>query len=141
MRNSLNGDKHSEKYILLFDGVCNLCNSLVNFIIKRDPAGKFKFAALQSESAKSLLISFDLEASDLDTFVLINGDRSFSKSTAALHVLKELGGAWKLMYVFIYIPKPLRDAVYDLVARTRYKVFGRRDKCMIPTTDIKDRFL
>jgi len=141
MSSSLNGGNLSESHILLFDGVCNLCNSLVNFIIKRDPTGKFKFATLQSETAKKLIKNLGLVADDPDSVVLITGDKYYLKSTAGLHVLKELGGLWKLMYVFIYIPEPVRDFVYDLIARTRYKVFGRRETCMIPDVEIKDRFL
>jgi len=133
--------KDTETYILLFDGVCNLCNSMVDFTIKRDPGNKFKFAALQSESGKSLLSSLDLKADNLDSFVLIMGNNYFVKSTAGLHVLRKLGGVWRLCYVFIYIPRPIRDFIYDLIAKTRYRIFDKRDTCMVPTADIKQRFL
>src|SRR5215207_4802716 len=100
---------NNEAHILLFDGVCNLCNSIVQFTIKRDPNGKFKFASLQSESGQTLLIKFGLAADDFDSFVFINGDKYFLKSSAGLYVLKELGGIWKLFFVFIIIPRPIRD--------------------------------
>lgn len=127
--------------ILLFDGVCNLCNSIVQFTIERDPKGKFKFASLQSESGQALLNKFGLPTNNFDSFVFISGDKYFLKSSAGLHVLKELGGFWKLFYVFIIFPRPLRDFVYNIMAKTRYKIFGKRDTCMIPTPKLKQRFL
>lgn len=130
-----------EPYILLFDGVCNLCNNIVQFTIKRDPEEKFRFAALQSESGQALLKKFDLPTDDFNSFVFIKGNKYFLKSSAGLHVLKELGGIWKLFYVFIILPGPLRDYIYNIIARTRYKLFGKRDTCMIPTPNLKQRFL
>jgi predicted DCC family thiol-disulfide oxidoreductase YuxK len=132
---------NNEAHILLFDGVCNLCNSIVQFTIKRDPKEKFKFASLQSESGQALLKKFGLPTDDFDSFVFINEDKYFLKSSAGLHVLKELGGVWKLFYVFIIFPSPLRDFVYNIIAKTRYKIFGKRDTCMIPTPRLKQRFL
>jgi len=132
---------NSEHYILLFDGVCNLCNSIVQFTIKRDSKGKFKFASLQSESGQAMLKKLGLPIDDFDSFVFIHQDKYFLKSSAGLHVLKELGGVWKLFYVFIILPKPLRDFIYNIIAKTRYSVFGKRDTCMVPTQDIKHRFL
>lgn len=132
---------NSDSYILLFDGVCNLCNNIVQFTIKRDPKGKFKFATLQSENGQALLKKFDLSTDDFNSFVFINGNKYFLKSSAGLHVLKELGGGWKLFYVFIIFPVPLRDFIYSMIAKTRYRVFGKRNTCMIPTPDIKQRFL
>lgn len=126
-----------ETQILLFDGVCNLCISIVQFIIKRDPKGKFKFASLQSESGQALLKKFGLPTNDIDSIVFINGDKYYLKSSAGLHVLKELGGVWKLFYVFIIFPGPLRDFMYNTIAKTRYRIFGKRDTCMVPTTEIK----
>ncbi len=127
--------------ILLFDGVCNLCNWLVRFIIKRDRNAHFKFASLQSETAIQLLQRFDLKPGQSDSVVLISGDRVFQKSTAALRVLKGMPGFWKLLYVFIVVPRPLRDLVYDWIARSRYRLFGKRDECMIPSADLQSRFL
>jgi predicted DCC family thiol-disulfide oxidoreductase YuxK len=132
---------NNKEHILLFDGVCNLCNSIVQFTIKRDPKEKFKFASLQSESGQALLKKFGLPTDDFDSFVFIKGDKYFLKSSAGLHVLKELGGVWKLFYVFIIFPRPLRDFVYNIIAKTRYKIFGKRDTCMVPTSRLNQRFL
>ena len=129
------------KPILLFDGVCNLCNSLVKFIIKRDPRANFRFASLQSESGQALLESFGLPKDQLNTFVYLYSEKLYLKSSAVLHVLKDLGGGWKLFYIFILVPKPLRDLVYILVSKTRYTIFGKKDECMIPSKDISSRFL
>ena len=127
--------------ILLFDGVCNLCNGLVRFIIKRDKEGKFKFTSLQSEPGQQLLERFGLSKNEFESFVLIWGDQYYLKSTAALKTLRELGGPWKIFYVFIWIPRPLRDFLYDIIAKSRYKVFGKRETCMIPTPESNARFL
>ena len=132
---------NDEPHILLFDGVCNLCNRFIQFTIRRDPEGKFKFASLQSESGQALLQKLGLPKDDFRTFVLVKGERYFLRSTAALHVLRELGGVWKLFYVFIFIPRPLRDFLYGIISKTRYRVFGKRNTCMIPTADISQRFL
>lgn len=132
---------HNRSSVLLFDGICNLCNSTVQFTIKRDPKGKLKFAALQSESGQALLKEFSLATDHFDSFVFIKEEKYFIKSTAVLHVLKELGGIWKLFYILIYLPAPFRDFVYDLVAKSRYKIFGKRDQCMIPSAEIEERFL
>jgi predicted DCC family thiol-disulfide oxidoreductase YuxK len=130
-----------ETNILLFDGVCNLCNRVVQFTIKRDPEEKFKFASLQSESGQALLKKFGLPANDFDSFVFIQGDNYYLKSAAGLHVLKELGGIWSVFYALMIIPGPLRDFIYRLIAKTRYSIFGKRDTCMVPTEDLKKRFL
>ncbi len=132
---------NSEPTILLFDGVCNLCNRFVQFTIRRDPKGKFKFAPLQSEIGQSLLEKCKLPKDEFRSFVLVQGERYFLRSTAALKVLRELGGVWKLFYIFIIIPKPLRDFLYGIISKSRYRVFGKRDSCMIPTPDISQRFL
>jgi predicted DCC family thiol-disulfide oxidoreductase YuxK len=128
-------------HILLFDGVCNLCTGIVKFIIKRDKKEKFRFAALQSESGQALLKKFDLSATDFDTFILISGDKYYTKSTAGLLVLKELGGLWEVLHVYIVFPESMRDFIYDAVAKTRYHIFGKRDTCIVPTPEIKRRFL
>ncbi len=131
----------SRENIILFDGVCNLCNGLVRFIIKRDKEGKFKFASLQSEAGQQWLSRFNLAKNEFESFVLIQGDRYFLKSTGVLKMLRELGGAWGVFYVFILIPHLVRDFLYDAIAKSRYKIFGRRDACMIPTPELKERFL
>ena len=133
--------RNNETYILLFDGVCNLCISVVNFTIKRDTKEKFKFASLQSESGQALLKKFGLQINDFDSFVFISGEKYFLKSSAGLHVLRELGGVWKLNYAFIIFPRPVRDFIYSIVAKTRYRIFGKRDTCIIPTPEFKRRFL
>lgn len=132
---------NDHQHILLFDGVCNLCNRLVQFTIKRDPKGKFKFAALQSASGQALLKKFNLPLNDFDSFILIKDDKYYTKSSAGLKVLKELKSIWKIFYPLIFIPKPIRDFFYNLIAKTRYKIFGKRNTCMVPTPDIQKRFL
>ena len=134
-------DKLEEENILLFDGICNLCNAFVKFIIKRDKKNRFKFAALQSVAGQALLKKYELQTDNYTSFVLITGNHYSLRSSAGLSVLKKLGGLWKLFYIFIFIPRPLRDFIYNIIAKTRYKIFGRRDTCMIPTSDIKQKFL
>jgi len=127
--------------VLLFDGVCNLCSGAVQFIIKRDKKKQFLFASLQSESGSTLLKKFNLPANDLNSFVLAEGDKIYTRSTAALRVAKKLGGGWKLLYGLMIVPQFIRNAVYDVIARNRYKWFGKKDECMIPTPQLKERFL
>lgn len=131
----------NETYILLFDGVCNLCISIVNFILKKDTKGKFKFAALQSESGQALLNKFGLSTKDFNSFIFISGDKYFIKSSAVLHVLKELRIVWILFYIFIVIPRPIRDFMYSIIAKTRYTIFGKQNTCFLPSPDIKRKFL
>ncbi|MDY7081617.1 MAG: thiol-disulfide oxidoreductase DCC family protein [Halobacteria archaeon] len=128
--------------VLLFDGVCNLCTSSVEFVIKRDSGAKFKFASLESEAGKRLLEEFDLaDTDDFDSIILIEGDDYYTKSTAALKVARQLGLPWSLLYVFVIVPKFVRDGVYDFIANRRYNWFGKKDECMVPSSDVKDRFL
>ena len=131
----------NQKQIILFDGVCNFCNFWVNFVIKRDKKDLFRFGALQSEKSKELTNRFNFDTSNLDTFVLIAGDRFFTKSTAALMICKELNGLVKIMYTLIFLPKFFRDFIYDTIAKNRYKLFGRRDTCRVPTDEEKKRYL
>jgi predicted DCC family thiol-disulfide oxidoreductase YuxK len=119
----------TERHILLFDGVCNLCNGLVRFIMKRAKNKRFKFIPLQSPQGLSMLKNYGLPVDDLDTVVFISGEKYYLRSSAILHVLKELGGIWKLFYIFIIIPRFLRDFIYNIIAKTRYKIFGRQDTC------------
>ncbi len=127
--------------VLLFDGVCNLCNGFVNFIIDHDPEGRLKVGALQSAAAAPWLRAAGLDPSHLDSVVLIEKGRVTRKSTAALRVARMLGGPWALAYALIVVPRPLRDLAYDLVARYRYAWFGQRDTCRLPTPDLQARFL
>ena len=133
--------KEENKPVLLFDGVCNLCNGVVQFVIQRDPNARFKFSSLQSNTGQELLKKFKLPTTDFESFVLVEGDRYYKKSTAALRLLKKLGRGWQLLYMFIIIPSPIRDFFYSLVANNRYKIFGRTDECWIPTPDLRARFL
>lgn len=127
----------AEKKIILFDGECNFCNSTVNFIILHDPSGLFRFASLNSEIGNKLLKEYSVEPTD--SIVLIEQGKAYTHSTAILRILKNLKGLWKLLYVFILVPKPLRDFLYRAFAKNRYKLFGQ--SCMIPTPEIKERFL
>jgi predicted DCC family thiol-disulfide oxidoreductase YuxK len=127
--------------IILFDGVCNLCNGAVQFVIRRDPAGKFRFASLQSEPAQVLLRQHNLPADFTDSFLYLRDGRCFSRSSAALEVARDLGGWWKIAYAGKIIPRPIRDFVYNIIARNRYRLFGKRQACMRPTPDLQARFL
>jgi predicted DCC family thiol-disulfide oxidoreductase YuxK len=127
--------------IILFDGVCNLCNGSVQFVLLRDKVGYFKFASLQSEAGQALLEKYKLPKDDYNSFILVEGDRVFSKSTAALRVARKLQGPWKMLYVFNIIPAFIRDMVYSLIAKNRYRIFGKRETCMLPRPEWKGRFL
>lgn len=127
--------------IILFDGVCNFCNSSINFVIERDPNKKFKFAPLQSEAGEKIQQQFNLDTTKLDSVLLIKNGKVLSKSTAALYIAKELKGLWPLLFVFIIMPPFLRNAVYNYIAKNRYKWFGKQDSCMMPTPDVRSRFL
>lgn len=126
--------------ILFFDGVCNLCNSSVQFIIKRDKKGTMHFASLQSQKAKETLPSELIVTDNLQSLVLVDKGEIFTKSTAALRISKRLSGLWPLLYVCLIFPKFLRDGVYDIIAKNRYEWFGKKNECMIPTPDVKNRF-
>lgn len=130
-----------DRLILLFDGVCNLCNGAVQFVIKHDPNKQFLFASLQSEAGQKLLQKFHLNTANFETFVLVENELVFTHSTAALRVAKRLDGTISLLYAFIIVPRFIRDSVYRLVSRNRYRWFGKKDFCMIPTPDLKEKFL
>lgn len=127
-------------HIILFDGVCNLCNGAVQYVIKRDRKGIFKFTSLQSETGRAMLVQSGLPENQLKSFVYIHGNRFYTQSTAALKVAKQLKGPVQLLYGFIIIPRWIRDLVYDLVAKNRYRLLGRKDACMVPTPELKERF-
>lgn len=127
--------------VLLFDGVCNLCSGFVQFIIKIDPKGKFRFASLQSETGQEMLRAAGLSTSDLGTVVLVQKGKVFTLSDVALESTKILGGGWILFYGFKILPRFFRDGIYNWVARNRYRWFGKKEACMIPTPDIRKRFL
>lgn len=127
--------------VVLFDGVCNLCNGMVRFIIKRDPHARFQFAALQSEVAMSLLRSIGAEEPQPDSVILVEGECMHARSTATLRIVRSLRFPWPLLYVLVILPRPLRDWMYDFVARNRHRWFGKRETCMMPTPDLESRFL
>ncbi len=132
---------NSGQHIILFDGVCNLCNKGVQFIIKRDKKNNFKFASLQSATGQILLQKHQINTKSMDTFVYIEEDKAFIKSTAALKIAKNLKYGWPLLYVFIVVPAYLRNLVYDIVAKNRYRWFGKKNSCMIPSRELKAKFL
>ncbi len=127
--------------IVLFDGVCNFCNASINFVIDRDKKGAFKFATLQSEIGQKLLVKFEKTTTDFDSVILIKNNQLFQKSDAALEIAKEMDGGWKLLYGFKIIPRFIRNFFYDLIAKNRYKIFGRTEACRIPTVELRERFL
>lgn len=136
-------DMRSElpEHLLLFDGVCNLCNGLVGFIIRHDGRKRFHFAPLQSVAGQNVLQRHDLVTSDFHTLVYFRKGVLLTRSTAALNVARDLGGTWMIAYTFILVPRFLRDAVYDLISRRRFRWFGKRDSCMVPTPELRSRFL
>lgn len=130
------------KKIILFDGVCNLCNGAIQFVIKRDKKDVFRYAALQSEIGKKMIAERGIDTSKTDSIILVEpGVAYFVKSEAALEIAKEFGGLWFVFQVFKWMPGSLRDIVYDFVARNRYKWFGRKAQCMIPTPELQAKFL
>lgn len=126
--------------IVLFDGNCNFCDKSVQFIIKRDPNGLFKYASLQSDIGKELLNKFHAPI-HIDSFVLIEDSHCYFNSSAALRVCRNLKGAWKLLYILLIVPKPLRDFFYRLIAKNRYKWFGTKETCTLPSPEERKRFL
>lgn len=128
----------TEEKVILFDGICGLCNAWVDFVLRRDRANTFKFATLQGAFAQRRV---PLAAESLDSVVLISGDRTFYKSSAALRILADLGGLWPLVSALLVIPPFLRNAIYDLIAANRYRLFGKRENCRVPTKEEKDSFL
>ena len=130
----------TENAIILFDGVCNFCNSSVNFIIDHDPDGYFKFAALQSDEGQALLVKYGIWQTDIDTIILIEDEKVFTRSTAVLKISSKLSGWTSILHDFIIIPEFIRDSLYDLFAKFRYKIFGKREVCRVPTPEERSRF-
>ena len=131
----------NQKKIILFDGVCNLCNGSVVFIIKRDKKDVFRFAAIQSEEGQRLIKQYAIDTSKVDSILLLDGADYFAKSTAALMIARHLKGGYPLLYGFIILPVFFRNWVYDIIARNRYQWFGKKESCMIPTPELKGKFL
>jgi predicted DCC family thiol-disulfide oxidoreductase YuxK len=127
--------------LILFDGVCNLCNGGVQFVVKRDKKEKFKFASIQSSVGQSYLRKFQLDQKGAYSIILIRGEKYLDKSSAALEITRHLPGLWPLLSVFKIVPKFIRDFIYDFIAKNRYRWFGKKDECMIPTPELKSRFL
>ena len=127
--------------ILLFDGVCNLCNGFVRFLIARDGQGMLRFGTLQSLRAVELLQGTPVDARAMKTVVYLRDGRLLTRSTAAIRVIADLGGAWGMMRALLVVPAPVRDLIYEVVSAYRYRWFGERDACMVPTPEIRSRFL
>jgi len=127
--------------IILFDGICNLCNGFVQFVIQHDPAGQFKFTSLQSDKGQELLKNLPETYRQIDSVVFLENGHFYQKSAAALRIIRRLSGAWPLLYGFIILPAFLRDWLYTFVARNRYRWFGQQESCMLPTPELKTRFL
>ena len=130
-----------KKQLVLFDGHCLLCNRIILFIIKKDPEAVFQFASLESEIGKKICAQYLSNINPINSFVLIQNNIAFTKSTAALKVAKQLKGCSKLLYVCIIIPPVFRDVIYNLIASNRIKWFGRQESCMTPTDNISSRFI
>lgn len=127
--------------IILFDGECNLCSSSVQFVLRRDKKNQFRFGSLQGNFGQEKLKQFHLSADSFNSFILLEDDKIYTRSTGALRMLKYLGGAWGLLYVLIIVPKFIRDAVYNFIARNRYKWFGKKEACWLPRPEWKSKFL
>jgi predicted DCC family thiol-disulfide oxidoreductase YuxK len=134
-------NKTIDKPIIFFDGICNLCNSSVQFIIKRDTNNLFLFSSLQSDAAKDILLQYKLENYDLSSIILLEDGVMYQKSTAILKIARKLTGISKYFYVFKITPTFIRDGIYTFIAKNRYKWFGKRASCMLPSTALKSRFL
>lgn len=130
-----------QQKIIVFDGACNLCNRWVQFVIKHDRDKIYKFCSIQSDTGKKITKQFLGGTDELKTIIFIDGNRLYIKSTAALYIVKNLSGVWSFLFVFVSIPKFIRNFIYDIVAKNRYKWFGKAEKCMVPSKDIMDRFI
>lgn len=130
-----------EPAVLLIDGQCLLCNKITHFVAKRDRSKAFQFAMLQSPIGQQLLIEGDFPLNDINTFVMVQGEKYYTKSDAALRVFRKLDGFWRILYLFIVVPQAWRNLVYDVIARNRYRMFGRADVCLLPTPELMGRFM
>ncbi|XID95160.1 thiol-disulfide oxidoreductase DCC family protein [Paenibacillaceae bacterium WGS1546] len=133
--------KVREPIVLLIDGECNMCHGIARFVIRRDPRGRFRFASQQSEYGRRRLAEGGLHADRMDTFVMIDRGTFYTKSTAALRVCMKLGLPWALASVGLIVPRFLRDRVYGFVAERRYRWFGKQEACLLPTPEVRSRFL
>jgi len=133
-------NKNNHK-VILFDGVCNLCNSTVTYVIKRDKKDVFRFAALQDSAGQVLIKKHGIDTSKVDSILFVDGDKIYAKSTAALKIAKNMNGLYPLLYGFMIVPNFIRNWVYDYVASNRYRWYGKKESCMIPTPELKRKFL
>ncbi len=131
----------SDKKIVLFDGVCNLCSNSVQFIIRHDKKNQFLFGSLQGKAGQEYLKKFNLPEDSFNSFMLVENDKLYTRSSGALRMLKHIGNGWQLFYAFIIVPKFIRDGVYNFIAKNRYKWFGKKEACWIPTPELKGKFL
>lgn len=127
--------------VILFDGVCNLCNSAVNFVIKRDKKNLIQFAPLQSKTGHALLEKHKMVTEEMKSFIFIENGIPYTRSSAALKVCRHLNGLWPLLFGFIIVPRFVRDGIYDWIAKNRYKWFGQKNECMVPTPELQSKFL
>ena len=130
-----------KRHIVIFDGVCNFCNGSVNFIIKRDPRALFAFTPRQHRCGQSLIQEYKVPELAADAILLIKNGQCYLRTDAVLEITRDLSGLWFLLGVFKIVPRPLRDYFYNLFARNRYRLFGKRDSCMIPAADVRSRFI
>lgn len=130
-----------ERYIVIFDGTCNFCNSAVNFVISRDPSNAFCFTPMQSDFAQSLIQQYGVTGDCIDTLMVVKNKECFIFSSAALEIAKDLSGLWYFFTVFKIIPRPIRDWFYKVFARNRYRLFGMRTQCMVPSEEVRNRFI
>lgn len=129
------------KSIIFFDGVCNLCNASIDFVIQRDKDDQFLVGALQEDFSKKILSGFDVREDYLDSLVLLEKEKIYYKSTAALKIARQLSGLWPALYPLIFIPKFLRDPIYNWIGSNRYRWFGKKSTCRLPTPAEKAKFL
>ena len=127
--------------LLIFDGVCNLCNSSVAFIIRHDEKKRIRFSPSQSEFSKKLLAQKNITSFYSSSVILFHNNKFYTKSSAVLHIAKLMGWPFKILFIFIVIPYPIRDFIYKMIARNRYKWFGKKDKCMVPSEEVRERFV
>ncbi|MCU0467951.1 MAG: thiol-disulfide oxidoreductase DCC family protein [Arcicella sp.] len=133
--------KPDEYQIILFDGVCNFCNASINFIIDHDPKKHFKFASLQSDFGQNILRKFSKNTQDFDSVILLKNNQLYEKAEAAIEIVQHLSGFWQYLRIFKVFPTPILNFFYDIVAKNRYRIFGKSDVCRMPTTDLRERFL
>lgn len=130
-----------ERPVILFDGVCNLCNGAVQFIIKRDQTGKFRFASLQSPAAAEMLTGMQLRPDDIYSILVLKNGKLYDRSDAIIEISKDLPGVWRAIAAAQFLPKVIRDGLYKIIANNRYRIFGKQESCMLPTPELKSRFL